>query len=261
MKRRISAILLSIVVCILGVFGLASCSEGDTYNTTIQVNSIEELIQTATSVASKSAVLVHCRLKGAMYSEGSGVVISSDGYILTNDHVVDDAIDIQVEVMVNGKTKVIPAYEVKEPNDNSKYEKLDLAVLQLDMVQVSLAGVVLTPVTFGDSKDIKFGTQGVLVGNPEGIGFMASRAMVSNPKVKLKHPETNYTSEYIALDAPVNPGNSGGGFYDMQGYLLGLVTLRLDGEGKDNQDIVFGIGFAVRVDDILGYLTWVGINI
>ena len=152
---------------------------------------------------------------------GSGVVISSDGYILTCAHVVSGASNITVTI---GDTDY-PATVVGE-DDTS-----DVAVLKIDATG-------LTPVSFGDSDALSVGDLAVVIGNPLGtLAGTATDGIVSGLEREITLDGKSMT--LIQVSASVNPGNSGGGVFDQYGNLIGLVVAKSSGSDVE------GLGFAI----------------
>ena len=160
---------------------------------------------------------------------GSGVVISSDGYILTCAHVVSGASNITVTI---GDTDY-PATVVGE-DDTS-----DVAVLKIDATD-------LTPATVGNSDNLAVGESVLAVGNPLGeLGGTVTSGIVSalNRSVSIQGSSSVNTMSLIQMDASVSPGNSGGGLFNMNGELVGIVN------AKSSDSDAEGLGFAIPVND------------
>ena len=179
---------------------------------------------------------------------GSGFVISEDGYIVTNNHVIDGADEIQVE-FTDGSVldaEVIGADPV-----------VDIAVLKVD------AGAPLAFVSFGDSDTARVGDWVLAVGNPLGQGFSVSAGIVS-----ARSRELNGTyDDFIQTDAAINRGNSGGPLFNMDGEVIGVNTAILSPNGGS-----IGIGFSMAsnvvskvVDQLISYgetrRGWLGVRI
>jgi len=155
------------------------------------------------------------------HGAASGVIITPDGYILTNHHVVEHADKVQVTLQ-DGRNLT-----AKVLGDDPK---TDLAVLKVD------AGD-LPAITFADSDRVQVGDIVLAVGNPFGIGESASMGMVSatgRATLGLDY------EDFIQTDAAINPGNSGGALVDTQGRLVGINTAILSHNGGNN-----GVGFAI----------------
>src|SRR6267154_638576 len=156
-------------------------------------------------------------------SLGSGVVVSSDGYILTNNHVVEGATDVKVAFFDKHE---YPAKIV----GSDKYA--DLAVLKIDKTG-------LTPLSFANSKNAQVGDVVLAIGNPFGLGQTVTMGIVSalgRAGLGIERVE-----DFIQTDAPINRGNSGGALIDTRGDLVGINTAILSGETGGNE----GIGFAI----------------
>lgn len=152
---------------------------------------------------------------------GSGVIVTADGYILTNNHVVDNADEIKVSLN-DGRDftgKVIG----RDP-------KTDVAVIKIE-------GTGLPAVTFADSDKIEVGDMVLAIGNPFGIGQTVTTGIVS---AKGRATMGLDYEDFIQTDAAINPGNSGGALVDIDGRLVGMNTAILSRSGGNQ-----GIGFAV----------------
>jgi serine protease Do len=159
-------------------------------------------------------------------SLGSGVIVTSDGTILTNNHVIDGATDIKVFLSDN---REFPGKVVgTDP-------KTDVAV-----VKINASGLPTLPL--GDSGRMQVGDIVLAIGDPFGIGKTATMGIVSATGRGGLGIE-NY-EDFIQTDASINPGNSGGALIDLHGSLIGINTAILSGEGGGNQ----GIGFAIPIN-------------
>ena len=157
-------------------------------------------------------------------SLGSGVIVSPDGYILTNHHVIDGADDIQV-VLADGRELVA---RVKGVDPES-----DLAVLKTD-------GVDLPTITFGSMEGLQVGDVVLAIGNPFGFGNTVTLGIVS--ALGRNHLGINRFEDFIQTDAAINPGNSGGALVDTAGNLIGINSTIFSQSGGS-----MGIGFAIPV--------------
>ena len=163
------------------------------------------------------------------HSLGSGVIVNSDGYILTNNHVVDGASDVQVTL--NDKRQLKAKVVGTDP-------RTDIAVLKIPASSLST-------VTLGDSTKAKVGDIVLAIGDPFGIGETVTMGIVSatgRRDLRLEGPE-GY-EDFIQTDASINPGNSGGALVNTRGELIGINTAIISNGGGGNQ----GIGFAVPVN-------------
>lgn len=153
---------------------------------------------------------------------GSGVVVSPVGYILTNNHVVEGADDI--EVMLNDGRVVKARVIGTDP-------ETDLAVLKVDLDN-------LTAITLGDSDKLEVGDAVLAVGNPFGVGKTVTSGIVS--ALGRSQLGINTFENFIQTDAAINPGNSGGALVDVNGNLVGINTAIYSRSGGS-----MGIGFAI----------------
>ncbi|HSB17904.1 MAG TPA: Do family serine endopeptidase [Bryobacteraceae bacterium] len=159
-------------------------------------------------------------------SLGSGVIVSSDGYILTNNHVVDDATQITITLADKRefKARVI-----------GKDARSDVAVLKLDIKDLPF-------VAFGDSSKVQVGDLALAVGDPFGIGQTVTMGIISatgRGGLGIEDYE-----DFIQTDAAINPGNSGGALVNVEGELIGVNTAILSRGSGGNQ----GIGFSIPVN-------------
>ncbi len=157
---------------------------------------------------------------------GSGVIISPDGYLLTNNHVVDGATDVRVTLADRRefKAKVIGT----DP-------KTDIAVLKIDANNLPV-------ITVGNSSKLQIGDAVLAIGNPYGVGQTVTMGIVSaTGRAGLGIEDYE---DFIQTDASINPGNSGGALVNDRGELVGINTAILSGGSGGNQ----GIGFAVPVN-------------
>ncbi|MBR5869060.1 MAG: trypsin-like peptidase domain-containing protein, partial [Clostridia bacterium] len=186
---------------------------------------------------------------------GSGVIMTQDGYILTNAHVVDDAMSIQVYLY-----------------DGSEYsatlvgsdEATDIAVIKVE-------GTDLPAATFGNSDELQIGEDVVAIGNPLGLdlSFTVTRGIVSalNRNIAVG----GYAMTLVQTDAAINPGNSGGPLINCRGEVIGITSAKIMSDYSAST--VEGIGFAIPVNSALevaedlavhGHVTgrpWLGIVI
>ena len=162
---------------------------------------------------------------------GSGVIISSDGYILTCAHVVDGASNITVTINDKDYTATLVGEDTTS----------DIAVIKIDADG-------LTPATVGNSDSLKVGQSVMAVGNPLGeLGGTVTSGIVSalNRSVTIQGTSSTNTMSLIQMDASVSPGNSGGGLFNMNGELIGLVN------AKSSSSDAEGLGFAIPINDAI----------
>jgi len=159
-------------------------------------------------------------------SLGSGVIVSPEGYVLTNNHVVDHATEITVTL--RDKREFKAQVVGTDP-------RVDIAVLKI-------AGSNFPYVTLGDSSQVQVGDIALAIGDPFGVGQTVTAGIVS--ATGRGNLGIEQVEDFIQTDAPINPGNSGGALIDDQGHLIGINTAILAGNSGGNQ----GIGFAVPVN-------------
>ena len=163
-------------------------------------------------------------------TQGTGIVISADGYIITNAHIIDNSKTAYALQIVTSDNKTYNAGVVAIDT------RSDIAVLKADATG-------LTPATFGKSKDMSIGSTVIAVGNPGGLGYQNSitkgiisafdRTVPSSTSVK-----------YIQTDAAINPGNSGGPLCNLYGQIIGMNTSKIVSEHYE------GMGFAIPSEKI-----------
>ena len=156
---------------------------------------------------------------------GSGVVVSADGYILTNHHVVDGAENIKVD-MNDGRTLAAKLIGSDPPSD-------------LALLKVNATG--LTYMTPGDSDKVRVGDVALAIGNPLGIGQTVTMGIISAKGRSTGGPGSGNFEDFLQTDAPINHGNSGGALVNTLGELIGINSQILPGETGGN----IGIGFAI----------------
>ena len=160
-------------------------------------------------------------------SLGSGVIVTKDGYIVTNNHVVENADEISVTI--GDDPTEYTAKLIGKDSDS------DIAVVKID------SSKPLTPIKLGDSNSLLIGDITFAIGNPFGVGNTVTMGIISalnKDKVGI-----NKYENYIQTDASINPGNSGGALVDSRGALIGINTAILSKSGGND-----GIGFAIPVD-------------
>jgi serine protease Do len=159
-------------------------------------------------------------------SLGSGVIVSPEGYLLTNNHVVDGATDIRVTLSDKRELKAVVV---------GTDPKTDVAVLKLE-------GSNFPAITLGDSSKVQVGDYALAIGDPFGVGQTVTMGIVS-AKGRGNLGIEDY-EDFIQTDAPINPGNSGGALINDRGELIGINTAILSHGSGGNE----GIGFAIPVN-------------
>ncbi|MBE64998.1 MAG: 2-alkenal reductase [Porticoccaceae bacterium] len=159
-------------------------------------------------------------------SLGSGVIMSNDGIIVTNFHVMKNAVQIKI-LLYDGR---------ESPAEIIDWDReLDLAILKVNLDD-------LKPISLGHPDSAKVGDIVLAIGNPRGIGQAVTQGIIS--AVGINGLRLNTLENFIQTDAAINEGSSGGALIDVNGNLLGINTLSLNGNGAS------GIGFAIPVDEV-----------
>lgn len=168
-------------------------------------------------------------------SSGSGFIITEDGYVVTNYHVISGASSVQV-TLYNGDT-----YDAAVIGGDSDY---DVAVLKIDA-----SG--LQPVTLGESADVNVGDTVLAIGNPLGeLTFSMSQGIVSSCDRAINVDGTPFNM--IQVDCSINPGNSGGPLVNLYGEVVGIVSAKYSSYSSTT---VEGLGFAIPISDVRSIIT------
>ncbi len=168
---------------------------------------------------------------------GSGIIYSSDGYIITNNHVIESALITKSNDLLSGASiEVILPDQEETPYKATvigRDSKTDIAVLKIDATN-------LPAVEFGDSDQLKVGELAVAIGNPAGLEFMGSvtGGYISGLNRKIVF-EDGKSMKLIQTDAAINPGNSGGALVNSKGQVIGINSSKIGGSGYE------GLGFAI----------------
>ena len=187
----------------------------------------DSVVEITTEVMQTSSYYGQYIAQGA----GSGVIISSDGYILTNNHVIEGASSIKVT------TRSGDTYDATLQGTDSK---VDIALLKIDATDLPTA-------VFGDSDTLEVGSKAVIIGNPLGtLGGSVTEGIIS--ALDRTIDIDGKTMHLLQTDAAVNPGNSGGGMFNGQGELAGIVVAKSSSEEIDN------IGFVIPINNVLDIL-------
>ena len=164
---------------------------------------------------------------------GSGVIVSEDGYILTNNHVIEDAESITV-ILPNGRE-----YQAKVIGKDAGRQGTDLAVLKID-------GNDLPILSFGNSEDLQIGEWVIAIGSPFGLAQTVTRGMVSAKGRSIDDIRIVRYADFIQTDAAINRGNSGGALINIRGELIGINTAIATGSGLSQSNA--GVGFAIPIN-------------
>ncbi len=182
----------------------------------------------------------------AAYATGSGVIISEEGYIVTNQHVIGGAAQIEVVLCRDSSSGNEPmnSYTARVVGYDSK---TDLAVIRINATDLDVA-------VFGDAHSAVLGEQVVAIGNPSGYAGTLTTGIISGLERKIRTESTGYDMTCIQTDAPISPGNSGGALVNMYGQVIGITSSKIADTNVE------GIGFAITVneakpiiDDIIEY--------
>ncbi len=170
---------------------------------------------------------------------GSGFILTEDGYILTNEHVIEDANSITVAMYDGTKyPATLIGYDVSN----------DIAVLKIDAKGLS-------PVTLGNSDALEVGDEVIAIGNPLGeLTFSLTKGIVSalNRAVTLS---SNVTMNLIQTDAAINSGNSGGALFNMYGEVVGITNAKYSSSGYSGEASIDNIGFAIPINSVREIVT------
>lgn len=207
-----------------------------TASSTSTANSTSEIVKkTADSVveiSTESVVTGSFAQQYVQQGAGSGVIISQDGYILTNNHVINGANSVKVRLRDGTE---YDATIIGSDSDN------DIALLKVNVTGLS-------PATFGDSNSLAVGDYVVAIGNPLGeLGGTVTDGIISALARKVTIEDTQMT--LLQTNAQVNPGNSGGGLFNANGELVGIVN------AKQSATEVEGIAFAIPINNVLDILS------
>ena len=212
-------------------------------NTTYSVENVENPVVAVAKIAGPSVVGVSVKYyEQSMFtgqlavgeSQGSGIIYSEDGYIITNYHVIEDAINSSsaiVKITLSNEEE----YEAEIVGSD---EVTDLALLKIDAKG-------LTAATFGKSSELEVGELAVAIGNPLGQEFAGSVTVGYVSALNRSITTDGRTYHVIQTDAAINPGNSGGALVNSKGEVIGINTVKISDE------TVEGIGFAIPSEDAL----------
>lgn len=239
------------------LIGETKSTSEETRQTSSQINataiSLTEYSDTATGVAAKvlpSIVGIQIEYNvnsvfgtSSASATGSGIIISEDGYILTNNHVVSTTSSsssssnssyYQVSSATNIKVTLYNDETVYDAEIVGTDDETDLAVIKIDKTG-------LTAAELGDSDGVAVGEFAMAIGNPLGLSTSVTCGIISGVNREVTVDNQKYT--VIQTDAAINSGNSGGALVNSQGQVIGINTLKLSGDGVE------GIGFAIPIND------------
>ena len=233
-----------------GVKGTTTVYQGDRTPTVVSVSNVttKEPLTAAQIYATyvKATVGITTEINTNVYGQvvqtaasGSGFVISQDGYIVTNYHVIDEASKITV-TLVDGKSYDATLVGGDEEND--------IAVLKVDATG-------LDTVVIGSSDNLVVGDQVYAIGNPLGeLTFSLTGGYVSALDRNVTMSDGRRMN-YIQTDTAINSGNSGGPLFDQYGQVVGIVSAKLSNNGDSTEASVEGVGFAIPIDNVWYMIT------
>lgn len=170
-------------------------------------------------------------------ASGSGIIISSDGYILTNNHIVNSSSGSSFYELGKANKVIVTLY-----NDKTEYEaKIIGTDSQTDLAVIKIEKDGLMAAELGDSDSVQVGEFAMAIGNPLGLTDSVTAGIISAVKREVTDEDGN---SYIAIqtDAAINSGNSGGALVNSKGQVIGVNTLKLSGTGVE------GVGFAIPIN-------------
>lgn len=173
-------------------------------------------------------------------AEGSGVIISNDGYILTNNHVIDSSSSSSYYEVGDASKITVYLY-----NDDTPYEaKIIGTDAQTDLAVIKIDKTGLTAAELGDSDTVQVGEWCMSIGNPLGMRSTVCQGSISALNREITDSDGK-TYNVIQTDAAINEGNSGGALVNSRGQVIGINTLKASGEGVE------GLGFAIPINDTI----------
>ncbi len=228
------------IVNVSGIF------EGERENSVIEIEKIDtSKLMTAAEVYAtnvNSTVSVNCKGTSSGYwggqqsvaSAGSGFILSHDGYVLTNYHVVEGMDTVEVALY---DKRVLAAKLIGYDESN------DIAVLKVE-------GENLTPVVLGDSDNLNVGDSVVAIGNPLGeLSFTLTSGYIS-AKNRVVTVSSGVTMTLLQTDCPINSGNSGGALFNMYGEVIGITNAKYSNNGSSTEASIDNIGFAIPMNRV-----------
>ena len=244
----IGAILLSVVSSLVTYFLVTRGNELmiSGINTTYNVENVENPVVAVAEIAGPSVVGVKVdyymqSMFGQLEEtsgEGSGIVYSADGYIITNYHVIEDA---------HNSTSATVTVTL---SDDQEYEAEIIGCDEVtDLAVLKIEATGLTPATFGNSDELKVGELAVAIGNPLGQEFAGSVTVGYISALNRSITTDGRTYQLIQTDAAINPGNSGGALVNAKGEVIGINTVKI------TDTTVEGLGFSIPSNDAVKIVT------
>ncbi|MFC2050788.1 S1C family serine protease [Chloroflexota bacterium] len=213
---------------------------------------VEEVYPSVVAISTEVVTLDIFRTPRTQKGAGSGWIIDKDGLIVTNNHVIEGAEKVTVEL---SDGRIFEA----DPQDIHTDPLTDLAVIKIDATNLPAASV-------GDSAKLRVGDWVVAIGNPLGQGLRAKEGTVSGLKVSLDVDQGETLGDLIETSAAINPGNSGGPLVNMKGEVIGITSAKIAAVGVE------GLGYAISTKTAIptieqlikqGYVTrpWLGVTL
>ena len=176
-------------------------------------------------------------MKKAVAGSGSGVILSEDGYILTNNHVISSADSSSFYQVSDAKSVKVKIY-----GDDTEYDaKIIGADSQTDLAVLKIDKTGLTAAELGDSSSVQIGEFVLAIGNPYELDYSVTAGIISALNREMTVENTTYN--VIQADCAINSGNSGGALVNSKGEVIGITTLKLAGDGIE------GVSFAIPVNE------------
>jgi serine protease Do len=202
------------------------------------------------AISTKATVFNFFSGQSVQQGAGSGWIVSSDGYIVTNNHVVEGAEDVEVTL---DDQHTFTASTIRTDT------LTDLAVIKIDAQK-------LPTLPIGDSTRLKVGEWVVAIGNSMGLGTSATKGIVSALGASVPVSADQTLTDLIQTDAAINPGNSGGPLVNMKGEVVGINSIKIARVGVEGMGYSISINTALPVIESLiknGYVTrpWLGVNV
>ncbi|MBQ8920668.1 MAG: trypsin-like peptidase domain-containing protein [Oscillospiraceae bacterium] len=188
-----------------------------------------------------SIVEIYTYSEGSLAGSGSGIILTQDGYIATNSHVVNGASSLSVKLFDSDQDdKSYPAQIIGHDS------KTDLAV-----IKIALTG--LKPATLGDSDQVQLGEAVCALGNPAGLSGSITTGIISGMNRKVRASSSNYEMDCLQTDAAISPGNSGGALVNLYGQVIGITSSKYSASFLTG-GAYEGLGFAITINEAMPIL-------
>lgn len=229
------------------------------YKREFKINDSETTIGTYVYAnASASVVEIYCESSGAS-STATGMIVNSEGYVLTNAHVVYYEQQYRTGFTVATRNVLFSKVFIRLQGENDWREcsvvdydtDKDLAIIKLK----SVSGLTLQPIVYGDSDSLMIGEGAVIIGNAYGLGISVTTGTITNKNPKNLDDER----DVIQTDTAINSGNSGGPVFDITGSCVGVATYKIV-SNSNSSATTEGLGFALASNYATEYLTQNGVS-